>query len=79
MFDTVTDPIIEKISHAHFRIIEDLGEIKINNHKYAINQIDFYTRSIHRIGGESMPLEMIASAELVELTMADKDKLETDR
>lgn len=66
-FDDVIDPVIEKISHAHFRIVDDFGDIKFGYRKYAIKQLDFYTESLHKIAGQSFPLEMIASAELIKL------------
>lgn len=73
-FDDVIDPVIEKISHAHFRIVDDFGDIKFGSHKYAIKQIDFYTESLHRIAGQNFPLEMIATAELITASESQEGK-----
>ena len=64
-FDDVINPTIEKISHAHMRIVDDFGDIKFGFYTYAIKSLDIYTRSLHKISNESLPLEMIAHAELV--------------
>ena len=72
-FDDVIDPVIEKISHAHLRIVDDFGDIKFGYRKYAIKQIDFYTESLHRIAGQRFPLEMIATAELIPISDSSKE------
>jgi hypothetical protein len=77
-FDDVIDPVIEKISHAHFRIVDDFGDIKFGYRKYAIKKIDFYTESLHRIAGQSFPLEMIASAELIKIPDSKKLNISTN-
>jgi len=71
-FDDVTNPTIQKISHAHYRIIDDFGEIKMGFEKFTIKTMDIYARSLHRIANESLPMEIIISAVKTEFKNATK-------
>lgn len=60
------DPSIQKITTSHFRIEEEFGTIKLGTNKYRIKKMDIYSRSLHRLVGKSLPMEIIFSAELLE-------------
>lgn len=61
-FKNVVNPSMQKISHAHYRMEEDFGDLETSFGTYHIKSLDFLAASVTRLAGEQFPLEIIAHA-----------------